>query len=160
MAIGFAAIASAPAIITGVSASTTTAIMWYGTYAGAAANVTNNYVIPLLDESGQAASAGIAQIERLTYKSGSKLSQQIGRWLQAGGAGGKDEFLDYATNLANRALKAGTFVTGKVGELENARVFREGSTFLVEQSGKVMSYVPNAENGKGIVEVYKNLGGK
>jgi RHS repeat-associated protein len=47
----------APAVYAGISAATPTAITLYGTYAGTAANITNNYLIPLLDESGQAGNA-------------------------------------------------------------------------------------------------------
>ena len=159
-----------PAVIAGGSAAATSAtnaaitsathmFNYYWLYGPSATAFTNNYLVPFLDESG--GGGGLRQVERLTYKTGQKLGEQIARWIQkAGGKGGVNEFLDYATDLANRALMAGTYVTGKVGELDNARIFRDGTTYLVEHGGKVMSYVPNAEEGKGIVEVYKNLGGK
>ena len=104
---------------------------------------------------GNAAEGAIPTLEG---GAGSKISQQFARWLEAGGKGGWQDFLQDATNLANRAQAAGTSVTGTVGQLTNATIYREGSTYMVVQGGRIMSYVPNASAG-GIVDVYTALGG-
>jgi len=100
---------------------------------------------------------------QLTAKNGTKLGQQIGRWRrEKGGQGGAKEFLDYASNLATEARKAGSFVTGEVGRgpgaLGKATIYRRGDEFIVEQDGMIMSYV--VDNGKGgIVDEFVRLGG-
>lgn len=101
---------------------------------------------------------------QLSAKNSNKLGQQIGRWKrEMGGQGGAKEFLKHASDLATEAKKAGTFVTGEVGQgagaLGKATIYRQGNEFLVEQGGNIMSYVPNPGKG-GIVDEYVRLGGK
>ena len=100
---------------------------------------------------------------QLRPKNGNKLSQQIKRWREKTGAqGGANEFLEYASNLATEAQKAGTYVTGEVGKganaLGEATIYRRGNEFIVEQDGKIMSYVADAKEG-GIMDAYIRLGG-
>ena len=102
-------------------------------------------------------------------KNGGKLNQQIRRWADAGlstfvqGASFAErqaQFLSYTNQLAASATSAGTFVTGTVGSLENATIFRRGAEYLLIEGTTIMSYVAEAEGGRGIVLVYRALGGK
>jgi hypothetical protein len=82
----------------------------------------------------------------------------IGRW---GGPGGRDGFLEYAHRFAVAATRRGTVVTGQVGELAQATVYRIGQRYMVvDASNVIRSYVHVADRSDGIVAVYLLLGGK
>lgn len=107
---------------------------------------------------------GTAVVAPLVAPPGKKLAQQIARFAEAGGAANREAFMQHANELAARAREAGNAVTGTVGTgvqaLQNATIFREGSTFMVVDSANVIrSYVPNATPG-GIVAEFVRLGGR
>jgi RHS repeat-associated protein len=104
-----------------------------------------------------AGAAGIRQQGALVAPGGRKLAQMIGRW---GGGGGRDGFMAHAHSIANQAQAAGQVVNGQVGSLANASVYRLGSSYMVVDADRVIrSYVHVAGPG-GIVDVYRNLGGR
>jgi hypothetical protein len=106
--------------------------------------------------------AGERKAVQLLEPAGKKLSQMIARWLaKEAGEGGREAFMAYANKLASNAIAEGTYVVGKVGEKEGARIFLQGGTYLVtDAEGKLLSYVPKADPTRGIVKVYEALGGK
>jgi hypothetical protein len=86
------------------------------------------------------------------------------RFKAAGGTGGRTEFLEHVNDLAQRSREAGSVVHGTVGSgpgaIANGTIFREGSTYVVTDSGGVIrSFVPNAKPGVGIVAEFIRLGG-
>jgi RHS repeat-associated protein len=104
------------------------------------------------------APAGPAVGKLLAPERGEKLSQMIARW---GEGGGRDAFMRFAQGFADRATRAGTYVAGRVGPLENAKVYREGNNYIVvDEANRIRSYVQDARAGEGIVSVYERLGGK
>jgi hypothetical protein len=94
----------------------------------------------------------------LRQPDGGKLRQMIGRFRRlVGGRPGREEFLQFASSLTERAKASGNFVTGKVGQLENATIFKDGDSFLVVDSeGVIRSFVGEAHEG-GIHELYFKL---
>lgn len=86
---------------------------------------------------------------------GAKLAQMIARW---GGEGGRDAFMKHAQSFATQAQRAGNAVTGTVGSLQNASVYRVGNNYMVVDAGGVIrSYVQNARPGEGIAKVFEQL---
>jgi hypothetical protein len=114
-----------------------------------------------------AASPGAAAVFSFVAKNGDKINQQILRWSKAFNVVLKGTsflerqsmFMAHASNLARTATAAGTYVTGRVGALQSATIFRSGSEYLLIYQNAIMSYVPNATAGEGIAAVYKALGG-
>jgi len=70
------------------------------------------------------------------------------------------EFLEYAGRFATQARDAGQYVNGTVGQLIDATIYRSGGDYLLVQGNTIMSYVPRAEAGRGIVAEWFRLGGK
>jgi hypothetical protein len=67
----------------------------------------------------------------------------------------------HAGELISKAVDAGTYVEGTVGRQAGAKIFRVGEEYLVvSREGKLLSYVAKAKTDRGIVTVYKALGGK
>jgi RHS repeat-associated protein len=102
--------------------------------------------------------AGGAAVPALIPPAGKKLAQMIGRW---GESGGKDAFMKHAQSMAEDAAKAGTFVTGQVGELAQATIYRMGHSYMVVDGfGVIRSYIHTVTRQDGIITVYRALGGQ
>jgi hypothetical protein len=85
----------------------------------------------------------------------------IARWnALEGGIGGRTEFMQHANRLVGEAQRAGQVVSGEVQGTQ-VTIYRLGETFMkVDQAtGVILSYVPRAEGGWGIVRAYQRLGG-
>jgi RHS repeat-associated protein len=123
--------------------------------------VESGWADPMLLFGGLQAREGEAAIT-LTAPAGRKLAQMIARWTaKLGGAGGRDAFMTFAHGFASRATAEGTVVTGKYLQYEGARIYRQGSSYLVTTAeGRLVSFVPKAEPGWGVSEAYRLLGGK
>jgi hypothetical protein len=68
--------------------------------------------------------------------------------------------MEHAEALAAAARSTGHVVTGQVGAIENATIYRVGQSYMVVDATNVIrSYVHLADRTTGIVAVYKALGG-
>jgi len=125
---------------------------------GAVAGGTLGFGYGALAARGTAAAAQLS----LSAPAGAKLGQMIARWhSDLGGQGGRDAFMNFATNFVQQAQRAGQAVTGAVGRMQNAQIFRVDNNYLlVDAAGKLRSFVTNARAGEGIVKVYEALGGR
>jgi len=103
---------------------------------------------------------GAAQAAALTLPPGGKLAQMIAR---SGGefAGKPLEFLSQARDFVVTAARQGTHVFANWIGGNGATIYRVGNDYLVvARDGRILSYVPNAAAGQGIVMTYTQLGGK
>jgi hypothetical protein len=109
------------------------------------------------DATAEAANDAIKLLE----PNGKKLGQMIARYAgKLGGQGGRAGFNDFAQKMAQKAAADGTYVTGTVGHLPNATIYRDGIVYLVVDEGGVMRSFTYADQPGGIIKVYTELGGK
>ena len=101
-----ASITGAYAVGGAVTALTPQAALLYGTYATPAANVVNNYVAPLLDESGQAGNAGAgavaSSVEKTLLNSSITVEKTVSHHIFnafRGSSPGSQKYRDFFKNL-------------------------------------------------------------
>jgi RHS repeat-associated protein len=103
---------------------------------------------------------GAAQAAALTLPAGAKLAQMIAR---GGGqfAGNPAGFLSYAREFVANAVRQGTYTVANWIGGNGATIYRNGNDYMVvARDGKILSYVPNATPGTGVVSTYLQMGGK
>jgi len=103
---------------------------------------------------------GAARAAALSLPAGAKLAQMIAR---GGGQFAQNPagFLSYARDFVANAVQQGTYAAAnQIGEA-GATIYRVGNDYLVvANSGRILSSVPNATPGVGVVTAYYQAGGR
>jgi RHS repeat-associated protein len=140
---GLAAAISGGFAISGVVSSVSpTMAMWYGLYAGPAANVVNNYVVPLFDASGQAGNAGAA-VESY-FASGS--IKQTGNWVYG------------LLNFTGKSGNARVLETGGEMIVNGKTLTINGAAYIQGLSNKEAVGELGRDGIRALEDIYKKFG--
>jgi len=137
-----ASISGAYAVGGAVTALTPQAALLYGAYAAPAANIVNNYIVPLLDESGQSGNAGAAVESYFT--SGS--IQKTGNWVYG------------LLNFSGKSGNARVLETGGEMLVNGKTLTINGAAYIQGLSNKEAVGELGRDGIRALEDVYKKFG--